>query len=174
MAKHRPIGALAKDIQAIREDIIGDPRNIYTAANYVQAAAKLLAPANNGTLRQSISVTVDADPRHVYAHIGTNLAYASYVEFGTGPKGQRNHQGTSPEVPVAYQLDPWWIHETQVPTGDIEKYHWQYIDTDQGRFYKIYGQAAQPYLYPAVKNNEQIIGDLIAGSWEKAIRRKLK
>lgn len=44
--------------------------------------AKKACPVDNGTLRNSITHTVDeAEPA---AYIGTNVEYAAYVELGTG------------------------------------------------------------------------------------------
>lgn len=170
MAKNKPIGALARDIYEV-EKILGDTQNLYNAANYVQAAAKLLAPANDGELRQSIQVTVSQEVGAIVAHIGTRLEYALYVEVGTGPKGQANHSGISPDISPTYSTTSWWIHESQVPAGTAEKYHWTTINTKNGKFYKCDGQAAQPYLYPALKDNEQTIGELLAEGWAQAIRK---
>ena len=170
MAKKKNIGALARDIYEVKR-IVGDPQYLYDAANVVQAAAKLLAPANDGELRQRIEVTVTKDVGALVAHIGTRLDYAIYVEVGTGPKGQANHSGISPDISPTYSTTSWWIHESQVPAGTAEKYHWTTINTKNGKFYKCDGQAAQPFLYPALKDNEQTIGELLAEGWGQAIRK---
>lgn len=172
MAKKKSIGTLAKDIYEVK-NIVGDPRYMHQAALYVQGAARRRAPADMGTLRNSISVAVVENPGQLVAHIGTNLEYALYVELGTGPKGAADHFGISPDIQPAYTMSPWWIHESQVPPGTGEKYHWFYITTKEGRFYQVTGQPAQPYLYPALKDNEQEIGNLLAEGWEKAIRKAL-
>lgn len=100
----------------------------------------------------------------------TNKSYAPYVEFGTGPKGQANHAGISPNVPVAYSQSPWWIHESQIDKGLAEKYHWFYIDTKDGRFYQCNGQPARPFMYPALKNNEEKITRLIANDIKEQLK----
>lgn len=170
MAKTKPIGALARDIYEVK-NIVGNPQYLYDAANYVQAAAKPLAPADSGELRQSIQVTVTKDVGAIVAHIGTRLEYALYVELGTGPRGAADHSGISPDISPTYSTSGWWIHESQVPAGTAEKYHWTTITTKQGKFYKCDGQPAQPYLYPALKDNEQTIGELLAEGWGQAIRK---
>lgn len=170
MAKTKPIGALARDIYEVK-NVVSDPQHLYNAANYVQAAAKLLAPADSGELRQSIQITVTNDVGAIVAHIGTRLEYALYVEMGTGPRGAANHSGISPDINPTYSTSSWWIHESQVPAGTAEKYHWTTITTKQGKFYKCDGQPAQPYLYPALKDNEQTIGELLAEGWGQAIRK---
>lgn len=170
MAKTKQIGALARDIYEVK-NIVGNPQYLYDAANYVQAAAKLLAPADSGDLRQNIQVTVTKDVGAIVAHIGTRLEYALYVELGTGPRGAADHSGISPDISPTYSTSGWWIHESQVPAGTAEKYHWTTITTKQGKFYKCDGQPAQPYLYPALKDNEQTIGELLAEGWGQAIRK---
>ncbi len=60
------------------------------------------------------------------AVVGTNVEYGIHVEFGTGSKG-----------------DPSVEHTT--------KKTWTYYSG--GRFYTTSGQAPQPFLVPALKNN---------------------
>ena len=120
----------------------------------VQSAAKLLAPVHDGELRGSIRKRANKTPNGAIGEVYTNKEYASYVEFGTGPSGAENHSGISPFVSPVYTLSPWWIHESQIDPDTAERYHWFYLDTPDGRFYQCTGQAAQPYMYPALKDNE--------------------
>lgn len=55
-------------------------------ANTTEDTAKQLAPKNNSTLAQSINTT-ESD-KGLTQDVGTNLPYAAYQEFGTGPKVQ--------------------------------------------------------------------------------------
>lgn len=65
------------------------------------------------------------------AVIGTNVEYGIYVEFGTGSKGDPS---------VAHRQGSW--------KAKIPGVGWRYVS----------GQAAQPFLVPALKNNvSQII-----------------
>ena len=57
---------------------------------------------------------------------GSYADYGIYVEFGTGSKGDKSVSHTS-------------------------KRHWTYYSG--GRFYTTSGQAPQPFLVPALKNN---------------------
>lgn len=120
----------------------------------VQAEAKSLCPVGDGELRNSIYTSMETTSETVRGSCYTNKSYAAYVEFGTGPRGQANHQGVSPDVDVAYTQNPWWIHESQIGRKTAEKYGWTYIDTPDGRFYQCSGQKAYPYMYPALKNTE--------------------
>lgn len=104
----------------------------------------------------------------------TNRAYAPYVEFGTGPKGQADHAGISPEVTPVYTQAPWWIHESQIDRRTAEKYRWFYIDTPQGRFYQCTGQPAHPFLYPALHDNEDKILKNMKASFQTNIGKVSK
>ena len=134
----------------------------------VQAEAKSLCPVYDRELRDSIYTSVE-NGESIRGTCYTNKSYAAYVEFGTGPKGQANHEGISPDVTVSYSQSPWWIHESQVGRETAERYGWPCIDTPDGRFYRCSGQAAQPYMYPALKNNEQETERI----FEEAVKKKI-
>lgn len=131
--------------------------------NVVQAEAKLRAPANEGELRNSIKVRARIEGGRVIGEVFTNSDHGAYVELGTGPKGLANHSGISPEVSVSYRSSPWYVHEDQINVGP---YHF----AKRGEFYKMYGQPAQPYLYPALKDNQERVSNNIS----KYVSRKIK
>ena len=74
------------------------------------------------------------------------------------------HAGISPEVTPVYTQQPWWIHESQIDRRVAEKYRWPYMDTPDGRFYRCSGNPAYPFLYPAMKDNEEQILKVLGGS----------
>ncbi len=147
-------------------------RPVGKAIGYVQAAAKENCPTGDGELRSSIFTKVEIQNCGESAQgiCYTNKSYGPYVEFGTGPKGQEDHSGISPHVDVAYSQSPWWIHESQIDRSTAEKYHWFYIDTKDGRFYQCSGQPAHPFMYPALKNHEDDVVNII----QDDIRRQLR
>ena len=149
---------------------VDNPKYLKEAGAYVQGAAKMLAPADSGILRNSIMLDVSPTEQGMEAMVYTNLQYAPYVEFGTGPRGAADHQGISPEVSVAYTMEPWWIHESQIDPAVAERYHWFYIDTEEGRFYKCEGQPAQPYMYPALHDNIQTVLKILSNGIKEATR----
>ena len=137
-------------------------RAVHNAAkNVVQADAKLRAPVNDGDLRTGIKVRMSktGNPR---AEVVSTSNHGAYVELGTGPKGAANHAGISPEVSVSYRSTPWYVHESQI---DVGPYRFQKI----GEFYKMFGQVALPYLYPALKDNEERVTKNI----NRYVKRKL-
>lgn len=143
-------------------------------AKKVQATAKLLCSVNQGELRNSIKTSVETEAGRVVGTVYTNKKYAAYVEFGTGPVGEQNHAGISPEVTPAYSQNPWWIHESMIDRKDTEQYHFFKIETENGIFYQTHGQPAQPFLYPALKSNEKNIQRGIEEELQKQIRKVTK
>lgn len=58
----------------------------------VQSAARAECPVDHGELRGSIFTVVEAEGRNVTGICYTDKKYGPYVEFGTGLKGQANHE----------------------------------------------------------------------------------
>jgi len=138
--------------------------------SFVQEAAKSLCPVNDGELRESIFTTFKGRRNEIEGICYTNKGHASPVEFGAGPKGQASHEGISPEVAVSYTQSPWWIHESQIDKATAEKYHFFAIETKQGIFYRSSGQAAQPFMYPALANNIDKVTKIVAGEARKDMK----
>lgn len=135
----------------------------------VQEAAKANCPVFDGELRSKILTEVTEEEDTVRGTCWPAVKHGTFVELGTGPKGQANHEGISPDITVAYTQSPWWIHESQIDRDVAEHYHFFHIDTPQGRFYQCTGQAAQPYLYPALKDNEEEIVKLVGEEIKKQL-----
>ena len=119
----------------------------------VRDEAKLLCPVDTGNLRNSIRCSEPKkDSKGNWSiEIYTNSEYATYVEFGTGKRGQATN--TNSDVAVTYREDGWC-----------------YQDKD-GNWWYTEGQPAQPFLYPALKNNEAKIVINMAKNIEQQIRR---
>lgn len=161
---------LGKFVGAIR-----DKRHINKVGHIVLDAAISNCTGfkvTSGELRGSIGLTVTDGEEGPVAHIGTQKEYAMYVELGTGPKGQADHAGISPDVQPAYRASHWWIHESMVDEDAAEVYGWQSINTKQGRFYRVSGQPAHPYLYPALKDHTEDISRVFKDGWTGVLRTK--
>lgn len=129
------------------------------AVKMVHAQAKLLAPVNQfgggGNLAGSIRPKVITAGDIIIGKVFTNVEYAPYVEFGTGIKGN----GTYPnkDIKLSYR-----------PTG------WVYTPNDGEDFFYTKGQVAQPFLYPAVKQNEKKIKAMFKEALNDDIKRNSK
>ncbi|MDD3796826.1 MAG: HK97 gp10 family phage protein [Lachnospiraceae bacterium] len=168
------LNGLIKDLDKLSD--LDLRRAVGRGISIVQQAAKLGVHVQNGELRNSIFTDVREQDGKVIGTCYTNKRYANYVEFGTGPRGQANHEGISPNVAVAYEQSPWWIHEgsgqNEVDRDTAERYGWFHIDTPQGRFYQCTGSEAHPFMYPALKNNEEIIVKEMSRYTQEAIGRR--
>lgn len=144
---------------------------VTASTKLIRAEARDTCLVKSGELYQKIRISTEQQDEKVIGTVYTNVKYAPYIEFGTGPKGEKNHEGISPLVTPVYSQSPWWIHESQIDAETAEKYHWFYIDTKDGRFYQCSGQAAQPFLYPALKNNEDRVTRNISNYVAREIRK---
>lgn len=100
------------------------------AGEIVRKDAVLNCPVDTGRLRGSITVNVEGNT----AEIGSSVAYAPCVEFGTGAKGDKS---------VAHTTRKSWTYYSG------------------GQFFTTSGHAPQPFLVPALKNNAETIKRLI-------------
>ena len=91
---------------------------------------------------------------------------------------QKTTQADFLHAAILYTTAPWYVHESMLDTNDAEamaqRYHWLKITNDGGTFYRINGSAAHPFLYPALKDNEDVVVNILRGGWERAIRRTTK
>ena len=99
-------------------------RGVHKAGLLVEGDAKNLCPVDTGQLRNSISTQAEDTPAGAKAQVGTNVAYAPYVEFGTGQKG---------DPAVAHRED--WLGSPPHPfLRPAFQYH-----LDSGDFQKVIG-----------------------------------
>lgn len=66
--------------------LLGPLRDFFKrAAIVVQSSAREKAPVDTGRLRSSIAYQIDSSEPPLWTKIGTNVKYAPYMEYGTGP-----------------------------------------------------------------------------------------
>lgn len=120
--------------KAIEEDI---PEALYNALEHaaliVESSAKINCPVDDGQLRQSITHSIENEEGQAIAYIGTNVAYAPYVEKGTG-----------------------------IYNPDGRKTAWSYQDV-KGEWRTTRGMKEQPFLQPALDKNRQEVMDCFKG-----------
>lgn len=110
-----------------------------------------LCPVRDGLLRESIQTRYIRNGDTLTAETFTDCEYGAYVEFGTGIVGQ-NANLVREGIDLTYRQTPW-----------------RYKD-ENGKWWYTQGQAPQPYLYPAMKQNE----DEIINGLSKAVTLRLK
>ena len=127
------------------------------AVSLVEAQAKLLAPSNMGTLKNSIHMSINKGSNNIEGRVFTSLEYAPYVEFGTGIKGNGSYPYKTKGLKLSYRNTPW-----------------VYTPDDGETFYTTRGQRAQPFMYPALKNNEKRIKQMFKDTLKENIRSSIK
>lgn len=146
------------------DDIAGIVPDLYQlldeCGEFVRDDARLRVPVDTSDLRKSIQHTTRQTDGGIETVVHTNSDHAAYVEFGTGPIGAANHAGISPQAQPVYRREKW---RGVIPSLKTDK--------DAGIRY-IAGQKAQPYLYPALKDNEEQLEEYLAEGIQEAIRRK--
>ena len=119
----------------------------------VRDEAKMRVPVDTGELQNSIDYNVDISAKGFTGKVFTNKEHGLYVELGTGPKGEANHIGISPEIKPIYS-----------PSG------WVYYDVDKQKFIFTNGQPARPFMYPALHDNREKISKFI----QEKVQRKIE
>lgn len=103
----------------------------------VEADAKMNCPAIDGTLRQSITHSVENEEGNVVGYVGSNLEYAPYVHQGTGIFALEGNGRK--EVP------------------------WTYYDSKLGTFVRTSGIKPTPFIQDAVNKNRAGILNFFSG-----------
>lgn len=172
MSEIENLDNLLNKLNRIEKEIVPTAlaQGVWKATERVRAEAVLLCPVNYGELRQSIKSSVNKRDGVITGTVFTNKEYAKYVEFGTGKRGKEHHSGISPEVNVSYTNTGWYIPAEELSAADIEKYHMKVINIKGKDFVYTEGQPAQPFLYPAIKNNKKIASNIIKSQVERSLR----
>lgn len=99
------------------------------ACDLVEGSAKYKAPKDTGALKRSITNRVEVVGNEVSGIVFTPLEWAPYIEYGTGIYAENGNGRQTP---------------------------WVYRD-DKGKYHYTHGQHPQPFMRPALKENEQNI-----------------
>lgn len=90
------LGAYAKTLQRTADHLLDNlERQMLQDAEDMAGRQRSNCPEDTGLLRESIAAFCERDGDRVTAGSRTNMQYAAYVEFGTGPVGdERVHRWT--------------------------------------------------------------------------------
>ena len=159
----KDLDKVIKQLKGLGEDGVKMISNVTQAnASEIAANAKVLAPSNNGKLRQSIH-TVKIDELNYKIVVG--VSYGAYVEFGTGVKVQiptemkeiaaRFKGGGGGSFKEGLKSIEDWCRSKGI---DVKLAYVIFVSLLNK------GIDAQPFLYPAfVKGRRQYIKDLEKG-----------
>jgi len=168
----KPKVKIARMDRKFKEAAIASVKRAVTRSlDLIQADAVANAPVNLGQLRSTIFTAVDENGQQISGTVYTDTEHSWYVEFGTGPVGAANHDGVSPDVPVAYRMTGWLIPGDAISEADALKYQFKKITFKDGSvWYATNGQPAQPFMYPAFMNNEKNIEVIFNEELKKAVK----
>lgn len=138
---------LVKEARFMAEQIAGDARKIVPVSDSGDGST-------GGALHDSIIGFVEVDSDNITAGAKSNSPYAVYVEFGTGPTGQKVGHPLDKELGVVRKSDKWRVN---IPDIGVR---W------------IAGQKPQPYLYPAMKQNEEELMRRFGAAAEMAVKKE--
>lgn len=130
------IKALDDKVSTIETEV---ENTVYALAEQVAGEARDHCPANEGRLRESIFPRVIKDKDgEVAGEVCSNLEYAAYVEFGTGPVGEA--AGLKREgIDLTYRQTPWVYQD------------------EEGKYHYTRGREPKPFMYKALKQSEEDI-----------------
>lgn len=146
-------------------------RAVKQAGAIVQSQAKLLISSDTGALARSVRVKNEVKGDRFTSTVYTRSNYAPYYEFGTGPNGEANHDGISPNVSPKYSQRGWMIPADAMTVDKAESYGFKvaYKNSEVIGYYTK-GQMARPFMYPALHDQE----DTIMKNTERLFKKKLK
>lgn len=156
-------------------------KEVARAIQTVRNAAVFNAPtrrhgSGGGSLKQSIFADIYENDGSVIGECYTNNDHAIFVEFGTGPVGQANHAGISPDQNPVYSQTGWMIPGDAMEPEAAEQYGLGIArgKDDEIIGYYTNGQPAQPFMYPALKDNQKEIMEDFLSEFTVNLERNMK
>lgn len=130
-------------------------RALNLASSLIEGQAKELVPVDTGRLKNSITHRISKSEHRIDAEVGTNVAYAPYVEFPT-----------KPHFPPVSAIANWVEHKGRGAGSGFpsrkERSSVNAVAFLIARKIAIYGTKGQPYLRPAFeKKYEQATGIVV-------------
>ena len=137
---------VSKDASSVLE------KGMRKACLAVEGDAKKNCPVDTGGLRASINHDVKVEGKTIIGVVGTNMEHGPYIEFGTGPKAAANPNESAQHVGAHFRNTPWAYRNPK--TDEVIWTH---------------GYVGQPFLFPALKKNQQEIPKILANEIIKSI-----
>lgn len=153
------LDALMQRLDDMGGDIEATSRRAMTrAVNLVEASAIKRCRGDTGLLRESITSSVKSENGTIEGTVGTNVAYAPYVEFGTGYVGGQSPHPLDAELGITRSHPVKTYNKKDGSQTTVQG--WVYYDELHQRFCFTRGQPARPFLYPALKENQRNITEI--------------
>ena len=102
------LSAYAKTLQRTADHLLDNlERQMLQDAEDMAGRQRSNCPEDTGLLRESIAAFCERDGDQVTAGSRTNMQYAAYVEFGTGPVGDEKGTPLDSELGIVRKHEPW-------------------------------------------------------------------
>ncbi len=121
-----------------------------------QAKINTTPNVNTGRLRSSITHRVKQKKDEVQVEVGSNVKYASYLEYGT-----------KPHFPPVYSLSKWVERKIRPKKSDVMR-----ITYLIAKKIAMSGTKAYPYLRPAIRSAYDNIDSILKKSLEIVLTEK--
>lgn len=102
------LGAYASAIEQSTNRLLNQlERQMLQDAEDMAGRQRSKCPEDTGLLRESIAAFCERNGDSVTAGSRTNMQYAAYVEFGTGPVGDEKGTPLDSELGIVREHEPW-------------------------------------------------------------------
>lgn len=102
------LGAYASAIEQSTNRLLNQlERQMLQDAEDMAGRQRSKCPEDTGLLRESIAAFCERNGDSVTAGSHTNMQYAAYVEFGTGPVGDEKGTPLDSELGIVRKHEPW-------------------------------------------------------------------
>lgn len=168
------LDSLIKKLNASNEMVqAGIKKGSLMAGQRITVDAKVKVAKNTGNLANTIRVEQRSTLNYEETVVSTNSNYAQFIEFGTGPVGKASKKDLPKGLSLTYKNVGWFVNVKDFP--DYAKYGFKPIENKDGeQFIYTRGQAAKPFMMPAVRANikriPKIFKDTIKTELEKGLK----
>ena len=167
------IAKLSKVSAEMQEEIL--KKAVKRGGLLVQKQARLLVNSKSGNLNRSIKEKTVSNKNGASSTVYTKLGYGIFYELGTGPNGQKEHHGISPNINPKYSQTGWMIPGDAMSEDDARSYGLGVVERNgEAIGYLTNGMPARPYLYPAIHDQEKDITKEINKYIRKEIVKVMK
>ena len=147
------LGAYAKTPQRTADHLLDNlERQMLQDAEDMAGRQRSNCPEDTGLLRESIAAFCERDGDRVTAGSRTNMQYAAYVEFGTGPVGDEKGTPLDSELGIVRKHEPW--------TAYIPGYG----------FRRLKGRLPALFMYNGMQEMQPVIAEHYGTAIQEAIK----
>lgn len=139
-----------------------------------RAVSRIQSSVKNGSgeLAASVKNEVVKDGNgKVVGRVWSDKETAIFREFGTGPVGEASPKDLPPGVNPVYTQERWFI-PVELVSVDLEAiYGIPKLKVQDKEFFVTRGQPARPWLYPSLKEGEELAPEIFKDHIRKGLNK---